>query len=664
MLLLKRFTFLILFLSQMVSVNAQTGTSNTTNYDALSLEELMNIKITVASIKELTPRQSPGIITYITLEDIRNSGARDLMEVLKLVPGFEFGVDVDGVVGIAVRGNWAHEGKVVLFIDGIEMNEALYSTLQFGNHYPVDNIERIEIIRGPGSALHGGFAAYAVINIITRTTLQGNTEVASQASQSLTSEGLARTSGSIYLGKKGEKGGFAFHLTGTNTQRSHGNYSDVYGDGYDMQSNSDLKNIFLNASGNIGNLYLRVLSDNYSVQSMDNYVELAEKPGNYFFRSHSVEAKYEWKTNDKLKIIPRFVLTKQYPWSTSKKKIETDEFPFRVNTLSMLGSINATYELSEKINITSGVSIKRESSTNELEGETFNTTGTNEFINQNIAIFTQALYNTGWFNVVGGIRFNNNNRYDDAFVPRIGITREFKKLHLKALYSRAFRAPSIQNIDIGINIQPEYTNVIEFEGGFQISKDAYFTLNAFHMQTEKPIVYFVDPSDNSDAYANLSKTGTDGVEFVFQYKKKWGGFDVNGSYYQSQDGTDLLIYQVPGQDQIHLGLATYKANCIFRIMLSPTLQFGTNITWLSSRYGINRVDANDETPNYKKYPNFNLLNAHLEYRFKKTKGLTARLSVRNILDEKEIFIQPFNSHHAPLPGMQREVQLKITYQNF
>jgi outer membrane cobalamin receptor len=96
------------------------------------------------------------------------------MEVLRNVPGFEFGLDVEGVVGLGIRGNWAHEGKVVLFIDGQEMNESLYSTLQFGNHYPVEHIDRIEIIRGPGSALHGGFAAYAVINIITRTPKSGN----------------------------------------------------------------------------------------------------------------------------------------------------------------------------------------------------------------------------------------------------------------------------------------------------------------------------------------------------------------------------------------------------------------------------------------------------------------------------------------------------------
>src|ERR1700752_1841087 len=78
------------------------------------LEKLINSLISVASKKPLSTRESPSIVTLVTKEEIRNSGARDLMDVLRMVPGIEFGVDVEGVVGIGVRGNWAHEGKMLL----------------------------------------------------------------------------------------------------------------------------------------------------------------------------------------------------------------------------------------------------------------------------------------------------------------------------------------------------------------------------------------------------------------------------------------------------------------------------------------------------------------------------------------------------------------------
>ncbi len=132
------------------------------------LEKLINSLISVASKKPLNTRESPSIISLITADDILKSGARDLIDVLRTIPGLDFGVDVEGAVGVGIRGNWAHEGKMLLLVDGLEMNEILFATTQFGNHYPLDLIKRIEVIRGPGSAIYGGFAEYGVINIITK----------------------------------------------------------------------------------------------------------------------------------------------------------------------------------------------------------------------------------------------------------------------------------------------------------------------------------------------------------------------------------------------------------------------------------------------------------------------------------------------------------------
>src|SRR3954468_10713859 len=134
----------------------------------VSLDDLLNTDVGVASKVPTTYREVPGVITVVTREEIMDSGARDLEDVLQLVPGFSPGIDVEAVVDVGVRGNWGHEGKVLLLIDGQQMNETLYSTNQLGNHYPIDQIERIEIIRGPGSAIYGGYAELAVINVITR----------------------------------------------------------------------------------------------------------------------------------------------------------------------------------------------------------------------------------------------------------------------------------------------------------------------------------------------------------------------------------------------------------------------------------------------------------------------------------------------------------------
>src|SRR5881628_3388115 len=88
----------------------------------VSLDDLLQTDVDVASKVPTTFREVPGVITVVTREEIMDSGARDLEDVLQLVPGFSLGVDVEGVTDVGVRGNWGHEGKVLLLIDGQQMN--------------------------------------------------------------------------------------------------------------------------------------------------------------------------------------------------------------------------------------------------------------------------------------------------------------------------------------------------------------------------------------------------------------------------------------------------------------------------------------------------------------------------------------------------------------
>ncbi|MFQ3675124.1 MAG: TonB-dependent receptor plug domain-containing protein [Endomicrobiia bacterium] len=112
---------------------------------ALYEEELLFIEIptvSIATIKEMDIKETPAIVSVITEEEIRNSGARDLIDVLRLVPGFDVGVDMMNVVGIGFRGNWAQEGKVSLLLDDQEFSDILWANLAFGNHFPVDQIKK------------------------------------------------------------------------------------------------------------------------------------------------------------------------------------------------------------------------------------------------------------------------------------------------------------------------------------------------------------------------------------------------------------------------------------------------------------------------------------------------------------------------------------------
>lgn len=114
-------------------------------------------------------REAPAIATVITAEQIRNMGARDLMDILKIVPGFGVYQEFVGLRTIEVRGiKTANAEKVMLMIDGHAVNMPTFGgAMQVYDDLFVENIKRVEVIRGPGSALYGANAFVAVINVIT-----------------------------------------------------------------------------------------------------------------------------------------------------------------------------------------------------------------------------------------------------------------------------------------------------------------------------------------------------------------------------------------------------------------------------------------------------------------------------------------------------------------
>ena len=126
-------------------------------------------EVSIATRHEMKISKTPGIVTVITAEEIKNLGYRTFVEVLRTIPGFE--ILKDGSLGVmvpAVRGV-ASSNKVRLMLNGHFVNSP-FTGSAFGrfDDFPVESIKKIEIIRGPGSAMYGENAFTAVINIITK----------------------------------------------------------------------------------------------------------------------------------------------------------------------------------------------------------------------------------------------------------------------------------------------------------------------------------------------------------------------------------------------------------------------------------------------------------------------------------------------------------------
>ena len=627
---------------------------------ATELEKLINTLISVASKKPLNTRESPSIVSLITEEEIKKSGARDLIDVLRLVPGFDFGVDVEGVVGIGIRGNWSHEGKVLVLIDGQEMNEILFASTTFGNHYPIDQIKRIEIIRGPGSAIYGGYAEYGVINIITRQGGDINGLIASAVYGQM-DKTYARRNVNISIGQKIKD--FQYSVSGLIGQgnRSDQNLKDIYGQSYNMAGNSGLNPRFINVGLAYKGLSLRCMGDFFQTSIGLRYTHVNAK-GSYIenFNSLYSELKYVIKINDKFTITPKLNFKQQTPWQTNIKDSISEPPAYNVTAYRGTANLTGSFNLNRYINLVAGGEIWKDYAIQNFD-TTYFSDGKKTATYFNYAFFTQGLIKTRLVNIILGARYDKHNAYGDAFVPRVGLTKKYNRFHFKALYSQAFRAPTIENIHYQgtSNIHPERTEIIELELGYQITRKSLFTINVYDITTAKPIIYYVDTALHNDAYINFGKSGTQGIEAEYRLKGSWGYFTLNYSYYSAANKPKVDKYAVANNSSALLGFANHKVNLTSSFNITKNLSFNPSVSIYGPRWGYVPSDSVGISA-LKQFDPTALINFFIRYNTP-LKGLTFGLGVYDILNQKFHFIQPYNSDHPPLPGPSREIVFRLSY---
>lgn len=154
----------------LLTVASPAGATN--DLTGLSLEQLMDVKITSVAKKSQRVSQSAAAVHVITSEDIRRSGANSIPELLRTVPGLHVAKIDSSKWAISARGfNGLFSNKLLVLIDG----RSVYTPMFSGVFWDVqdtflDDIERIEVIRGPGGSLWGANAVNGVINIITKDT--------------------------------------------------------------------------------------------------------------------------------------------------------------------------------------------------------------------------------------------------------------------------------------------------------------------------------------------------------------------------------------------------------------------------------------------------------------------------------------------------------------
>ena len=193
----------------------------------MSLEELFNVEVTSVSRGREALLDAPAAVYVLTQEDIRRSGATTIVEALRLVPGVEVARMNANQWAVGIRGFTSRFSRAVLvLIDGRSVYTPLFAGVFWeAQDTLLEDVDRIEVIRGPGGALWGANAVNGVINIITKTAEESQGGLVSAAGGTEDRFlGAARYGGTLGGGKT------AYRLYGKHSDRD----AQFHADGSDF----------------------------------------------------------------------------------------------------------------------------------------------------------------------------------------------------------------------------------------------------------------------------------------------------------------------------------------------------------------------------------------------------------------------------------------------
>ena len=573
----------------------------------IPLEQLGQIEITTAAkVPELLSKTS-ATVSVITASEIRRMGARTIYDALARLPGVNIGLSQFGDHFISIRGIRTNRSeKLLLLLDGHLLNEARSGSAlsEWLNSLPVDNIARIEMVRGPGSALYGANAFLGVINIITKRPDEiDHVELA--ASNEFESAGTIAWRYNLLAGgdlSENWEGGINFNVVD-----SPGPELNVKSDALGRSGTADTHFDRLDVQGNISNGPFTLRSRYMRRKAGDEFGSLyvlnnaSTQKVEYTF----LDAEYHARPSDNGDLTLRAYVDHQdadnYYVGLPAGTIPSTSVYFPWNSSGLIGDLLAKetnsgaearfdYRAITSHTLSAGLAWRREelhdvrllanADPNHLPQVTDVTDHFNwiDPASRDIA----SLYIQDLWDIEANLRVTMGARYDhfsdsgSTFNPRLGLIWQFQpEMSARLTYGEAFRAPSfadlhlknnpaqlgnpdlaaerIETWEAGVNWQP---------GQFQTD----LTLFRSHMHN------LIDFPTGSIQYQNLGKATVYGLELEARYHfQSYANIAANYSYADAEYTNLEPSIMAPPR---HL-------NLMADIPLPMSIAWNINVSWQS-----------------------------------------------------------------------------------
>lgn len=627
-------------------------------------EELQNLlqvleqQTEIATKTRLNADYVPGLVTVLHSEELVELGVRTVWEALRLVPGLEPSTDQIGGRQTLVRGVGGSfaSGNMKILLNGRSMNSALSANANPVLNLPVELVDHIEVIRGPGSAVHGEFAYAGVLNVITRKQSDGgfvradehDTYTAGAFKHWQSDDG--RTGGSLNVG------GWASRGAGVDTGRDA-----LY------QGNNLLQPVASNAPGRVNDemeqrsLLLDLYHDEWSLSfayaedgngdhfGSINVLDSADSRGiDYRNRYLMLGGKGQWtlakdleaglslgwqqyQNQFDIRLLPAgFLWINNTPALTLLPDGYTVEGFYTEQRLSL--DADLLYEGWTDHRLLAAVGLTRISVEDAWERTNIDPITNNplpasqrqthedglpwpsEHRSRRILSLTaQDEYRVGEdVTVTAGVRYDHYDDFGDNTSPRLAAVWRLGRRHvLKAQYAEAFRPPTFYETALNADLRPETIRTTELAYVFK-SPETEFRLTGFHSRMRDLIV-----GTGILGFDNASDVRSRGVEA--EVRQRFGPtwrVDANltlADSEQASDGAPLA------------GAADRLANLVIHYQPSSSQSYAL---WLR-HVGDRAREPGDGRASLKGYQTVDFT-ANLA--LPGTKSPTVRVGVRNLFD--------------------------------
>jgi outer membrane receptor for ferrienterochelin and colicins len=645
-----RRAFLILAFSLALTArSAETNAmSKAADLTELPLEALMELeipKVYGASKFEQMVTEAPSSVTVVNSDEVKKYGYQTLADILQSAQGFYGSYDRNyaflGIRGVNLGDN---NSRILVLVDGHRINNNLTDGAAIGTDFilDVDLIDRVEIIRGPGSVLYGNNAFFGVVNVITRQGKQLN--------------------GAEVSGEYGSfdtyKGRFSYGTVFTNGVQLllSGTYYDSDGDDRlyypEFDTPSQNNGVAVNKDDDSFGSFFGSVS--YRVFELQGGYINREK-GNPTAQFNTDFNDSRLRTTDERSYV-NLKYTQSFPEIVDvTAQVYYDRYDYEIG-YPILGveykekdvgewwgaELQLQKRLWEKHIVTVGAEY-RDDFRQDINDDHGNRQSHGVYAEGEFALHKQLRFN-------GGLRYDQYGDYDPAVNPRLAlIYNPFEKSTIKAIYGTAFRAPNFQELGgskyLGIDLNPEEITTYELVYEQEITPWLRSSLSGYLNQMDDLIVF------ESGTYTNLN-VDAKGVELALE------GMWTNGirgrvsySYQQTENRS---------HDQDLPDSPAHLVKCNLSVPLYKDKVFaGVEFLYTSSRDTVYTTSTSETLPGADA-AGFGIVNVTL-FSQNIIKNLQFSASVYNLLDHK--YGDPATHSHQQdvIEQDGRTFRIKLTY---